>query len=519
MPQTNVPQPTFEDLKLLTEVSQLLTLLDLDTVMQQVISLMSSAVGAARASLFLHHNHDVDWDHIFLSRRLDPDQSVQVVRTVLEEGLAGWVMRSQEGTIVYDTQVDKRWHTFPDDPLLVRSALCVPFLQEGKLLAVLTLVHPSPNHFDEHHLHLLTIVANQAAVAIRNAQLYNQIHDQQRQLAAILQAIPDILLVVDESGRIVLINEPAQRLLAGDGHRQGGLVGERLVDYSTKDSAIATVQRIISTVAPERPQPFETRSDQLGKDFRVTISRWETDTRPRTGYVVVMHDVTQLSDLNRFKDEMIKVVTHDLRNPVALMVSAYDMLEHDLPPQPEDSNIPQYLNLMHQATDRMQELLNNLVEAEISNYRPVEPEELLKHALDALRPLAEQKQQSLSVTVEVPAALRIMVDPLLIREAIENYLSNAIKYTPRGGRISVRLFVRDERLHYEVEDTGIGVSTDDLPHLFEPYYRVERPETEDIDGHGIGLNLVRMIVQRHRGQVWVESTLGEGSRFGFSLPL
>src|SRR4026207_2142914 len=103
MPQTDTREPIFEDLKLLTEVSQLLTLLDLNNVMQRVISLMSSAVGASKASLFLHYENNVDWDHIFLTRDLNPEESIAVVQAVLDDGLAGWVIRNQKETIVYDT--------------------------------------------------------------------------------------------------------------------------------------------------------------------------------------------------------------------------------------------------------------------------------------------------------------------------------------------------------------------------------------------------------------------------------
>ena len=110
----------------------------------------------------------------------------------------------------------------------------------------------------------------------------------------------------------------------------------------------------------------------------------------------------------------------------------------------------------------------------------------------------------------------MVADPMLIGEAMENYIANAIKYTPKKGRIVVRASVQDDRFEFIVEDNGIGIAAEYVPHLFEPYYRP--PGTVE-QGYGVGLNLVKTIVERHRGQVWVESILHEGSRFGFWLPL
>ncbi len=509
-------QPTFEDLKLLTEVSQLLTLLDLDSVMQKVIQLMSSAVGASKASLFLHHENDIDWNHILLTRDLDQQQSVIVVRAVMDEGLAGWVARNREGAVVYDTHTDSRWHVFPDDTSKVRSALCVPFLKDDQVLAVLTLVHPEPQHFDEHHLRLMTIVANQAAVAVRNAQLFHQVQTQQRQLAEIVRVIPDVLLVLNEDGKILIVNDAGEQLLTSATPVEGRYISE----FVEVENALAPLQRVLSKRDRNHTiKPFETRSERTRQDFLVNLSRWENPARRSIGYVVVMHDVTTLRDLHRFKDEMIKVVSHDLMNPVSLVASASEMLELDMPPLDAESAIPQYMSIIKQATDRMQGLLDDLLRAETSNQSAVEPSELINIVMGNMQPLAHNKRHTLTAAVNLDDTLEIVVDPMLIREAMENYVSNAIKYTQAGGRITIRAFVEDNRLHYLVEDNGIGIGAEHLPHLFEPYYRVERPETADIEGYGVGLNLVKTIIERHQGEVWVESELGKGSRFGFWLPL
>lgn len=514
-------QPTFEDWKLLTEVSQLLTSLDLEMVMREVMRLMSQAVGATKSSLFLHDDGQIDWNHIFVMRDLNRDESLVALRTVLDEGLAGWVVRNRTAALVTDTMTDSRWHVFPDDTEQPRSVLCVPLIQNEKVLAVLTLAHPEPDQFDTHQLELVQIIANQAAVAIRNAQLFHQIRAQQHQLEGILRALPEILFVLDQRGRILLINDGVLNLLGGDQplERQD-IVGHMLEEFigdNQPGRLLAPAQRIINQPPPASdPWTFETRDEEQRRDYQVTIGVWENPGEQARGYTLLMHDVTTLRDLHRFKDEMLKIVSHDLRNPVSLIISAREMVEADLPPLDSESNIPQYLEIIRQATVRMETLLDDLVRTGGSSHQQINPQEIIETVTARMRPLAERKNQQMEVSLDLRSFVPLVADPMLIAEAMENYLSNAVKYTPKKGRITVRAYSQEGRFYYIVEDTGIGIAAEHVPHLFEPYYR---PPGTIEQGYGIGLNLVKTIVERHQGGVWVESTENVGSRFGFWLPL
>ena len=517
-------QTTLQHLKLLGEVSQLLTSLDLDAVMQQVIDLMSGAVGATNASLFLHGKDDVDWDHVFLTRRLDRAESIVVVKTVMDEGLAGWVVRHKQGTIVYDTQADDRWHFFADDDNPTRSVLCVPFLYEDRVLAVLTLVHPNPHHFDDSHLDLLTIVANQAAVALRTAQLFNQTQAQQRQLEVILRALPEVLLVINEEGKILQINDETTRVFGGEAAlAREDIVGQFLDMFPEErhpGNLLAPARRIINHPPPEADLwPYDVRDEVHGRDLQVVVTTWANPAQRMNGYIILMHDVTSLRDLHRFKDEMLRIVSHDLRNPVALIMSARDLLEADLLPlhvDQADSLVPKYLEIIQQATERMESLIHDLLTAETSTQRLIDPLELIVTVVDQSRLLADRKEQTVTVDIDVESVVSLVGDPLLLSEAMENYLSNAIKYTPREGHITVKSYAQDDQFHFIVEDTGIGIAKQHLPRLFEPYYR---PEEAVEQGYGIGLSLVKTIVERHGGRVWATSEKNMGSQFGFWLPL
>jgi len=512
---------TFDDIELLAEVSQLLTMLDLEHVLQRVMKLVAKAVGATQVSLFLHEDDRVDWDHIFTVRDLSPDESVRVVKQVLDAGFAGWVYRNKQGDIIRDTETDERWIIFPNDPIVTRSALCAPFLYNDRVIAVVTLIHPEPDHFSEYHLQLMTIIANQATIAIRNAQLFNRMRQQQHQLEAILQSIADILLVLDRDGSVIMLNNPALSLMREE--RQSQIIGRHLRHFVERDKVFDPINEIISADLNTNNQwSFETRSESQQRDFQVRMSVWEDQAFSLVGYVVVMHDITMLRDLHRFKDEMLRVATHDLRSPLALISGYADMILMDTPDS--ESPIHEHVETIKAITERMGYLVEDLLRVERIRNSPLELHErtditaIVKVVLVNMRPAAQTKNLEFRQDAQLEDMPRLVVDPVLIRQAMENFINNAIKYTPENGVIVVKAYYKDEKFYYVVEDSGIGIPQEHLPYIFESFYRVKTVENTQ-NGSGLGLSLVSNVIKRHEGEVWVKSVEGKGSQFGFWIPL
>lgn len=512
----------------------MLTMLDRDRVLERVIELTVRGLGADKASLLLHPDHTTEWNQVFIKhthgheqvQRYDNAQSLHFARRVLDRGLAGWVVHHRQAAIVYDTEQDERWHVFPDSRSGARSALCVPFLYNDTVLGVLTLLHSEPYHFTENHLRLMTIIANQATVAVRNAHLFNTMAEQQRQLEAVLHAMPDLLLVLDQQGRLLLVNDAAARFLEA-GATQDSVVGREFREFASNDNVLNMVFQIVSNpLQSGQSWSFETRSEQQRRDFLVTVSIWENAANPTpasapAGYVVVMRDITTLRDLNRFKDEMLQMASHDLRSPLALIVGYCSLIALETS---EDSAVHEYLSIIQRATERMKGLLDDLLRVEqirnspLELHEEVDIRELVNTVLNNLRPSIDGKAQHLEARLAVASVPGVVVNPVLIREAMENLLSNAVKYTPEGGRIVVNAYAQAGQFHFTVEDNGIGIPRQALPRVFESFYRV-RSEDVDVEGRGLGLSLVKTIIERHNGEVWVESEVGVGSRFGFWVPI
>jgi len=520
MAEYELEQPTLEDFKLLAEVSQLLTLLDLEHVLQKVMKLVADAVGANRVSLFLHEDDRVDWEHIFTMRDLPPDESVRVVKKVLDEGFAGWVYRHRRGDIILDTEQDDRWIVFPNDTLVARSAMCVPFLYNDRVIAVVTLIHAEPNHFSNYHLRLMTIIANQATIAIRNAQLFNRMRQQQRQLETILQSISDVLLVLNQNGEAILLNNAALDLLGYQ--RQARVMNRHISHFATLDTVFKPIQEIIGAALHQNQNwSFESRSEKHGLDFQVRMSIWRDEVFGVMGYVIVMHDITTLRDLHRFKDQMLRVATHDLRSPLALIAGYADMISLDTPDG--ESPIHEYVDVIKVSTEKMGTLVEDLLRVERIRTTPLELHEqtdlasLVKVVLVNMRPAAKAKSIHLSSELRLEGLPRFVVDPVLIRQSMENFINNAIKYTDEGGTIRILAYYEANRFHFVVEDNGLGIAAEHLPYVFESFYRVKSIANTQ-KGSGLGLSLVKNVIRRHYGDVWVKSEEGVGSQFGFWLP-
>ncbi|MEL6524325.1 MAG: ATP-binding protein [Chloroflexota bacterium] len=515
-------QPSFDDLDLVAEASQLLTVVDLDNVLHKVISLVSRAVGAQKTSLFLHDGSQIDWNHIFTMRELSPDQSIKVVSRVMEDGFVGWVVRNKKGDIIGDTEQDDRWIVFPDDPIKTRSAMCVPFLTDGNVIASATLIHESPYHFQPYHLRLVEIIANQTSIAIRNAQLFNHLREQRRQLRAVLQSMRDVLLVLDKDRKLVMTNDAALPLLGVSA--QGEAVGLPIEHFMMVDDIFEPIVEMFkSGLSDTQRWSFDVRSERRQTDYKVRISLWDADDE-LLGYVIVMHDTTQLHDLSRFKDEMLRVASHDLRSPLALVAGYADMAAMDTPDK--DAPIHDHIDTIKQQVEHMSNLVDDILRVERIRTSPLELHErtdvssLVKLVLVNLRPLAASKHITLDNQIELDGVPRIVADPVLIRQSMENLISNAVKYTEENGRVMVEAYYDDNRFYFVVEDSGMGIPEEHQPYVFESFYRVNSREHKNkVKGSGLGLSLVKNVIRRHNGEVWLKSEVSVGSRFGFWLPL
>ncbi len=231
----------------------------------------------------------------------------------------------------------------------------------------------------------------------------------------------------------------------------------------------------------------------------------------------------QVSELEQLKTQMIRIAAHDLRSPLGVVSGYISLLEEELGSDLIEQHRA-YFGPIHRAINRMQRMTTDVLSlerihaAQARDWQDMSLRDLVERAV------LDQRDQStsaeLEMRVEMPTDdIVLRADPVQLYEAVTNLINNAIKYTPKGGTVTVRLFEDGQNAIFAVRDTGMGVPEEYRAGLFRPFYRVKTQETKDIDGTGLGLYLVKGIIERHNGTMLFESEHGKGSLFGFQLPL
>lgn len=230
----------------------------------------------------------------------------------------------------------------------------------------------------------------------------------------------------------------------------------------------------------------------------------------------------RVSKLEQLKTDMIRVASHDLRTPMMLIVNYVNLAREGLA-KSTLSEVHEYLDAIRAATERMRQMTGEILSLErlqsLMNEEEPNIEEitaLVRVAFQDHAQSAQLKSQTYLLSMNDEEIL-VAIDPVQIREAIGNLITNAIKYTPNSGTISVSLRAEKDAIIFSVTDTGYGIPQEAFDKLFQPFYRV--PQTRRIaEGTGLGLSLVKSIIERHKGQLFVESEQGKGSTFSFTLP-
>ena len=241
-----------------------------------------------------------------------------------------------------------------------------------------------------------------------------------------------------------------------------------------------------------------------------------------SGVVAVLHDITELKKLERMRIEFVANVSHELRTPLTSIRGFVETLKGGAIREPENSQ--RFLDIIESHTERLNNLINDLLELskieskEIKmEFQPIALREAIEEVVSNFKEALKQKGHIVEIDIP-PDFPQVEADPERIEQVFTNLLDNAIKFTPKNGRICIRAVDKEKDIQIEVSDTGIGIPQEHLPRLFERFYRVDKARSRELGGTGLGLSIVKHITQAHGGKVGVESELGKGSKFFFTLP-
>ncbi len=428
------------------------------------------------------------------------------------DSIAGWIVRKGRPLLVPEVRRDPRFFRQVDaiTGYATRSILGVPLKIKERIIGAIEVLNKAGEKiFTLDDARILTILAAQAAIAVENARLFTEVKNEKDKLQTLINSTADsIILTIGEDDRILLINEAARKALSIEATP---VVDKPLAEVMSNEWLIDLFARSHADSKTERAEiPL---ADGRTLNANLTLI-------PTVGRVLVMQDITPLKKLDEMKSDFVTTFVHDLRSPLTSIRGFVDLLPMvgKLNDRQCDS-IARIQRNVANITALIDDLLDiGLIEASIGLEMDICHLDLIvTEVVDHSRRRAEAKEQHLQLIS--PASLPpVLGNPLRLSQAVRNLLDNAIKYTPPGGRITVQIGEEGDQIIVQVKDTGIGIPVADKPYIFDKFYRVRSEETKDIEGTGLGLYIVKSIVDKHNGRVWVESKAGEGSTFTFILP-
>jgi PAS domain S-box-containing protein len=355
-----------------------------------------------------------------------------------------------------------------------------------------------------------------------------EIEATQAKESALLGSLGEGIVVTDRNGLVELINKQAEEMM---GWKSPEVVGKKWYEVAhlqdeggnpVPPESRAT-QKVLLTGKPVYSSVnYYVRRD--GTRFPVGTTAAPVVMEGKTvGVIAVFRDITTEKEIDRAKTEFVSLASHQLRTPLSAIKWYAEMLADG---DAGALNVEQaeFVHNLYQSNERMIELVNSLLNIsrlELGKIKiePVETDlgQLAADSLKELEPKVATKKQKVILNVDsgVP---KVMVDPKLIRQVYANLLTNAVKYTPEGGSITVEIAKKGDEVVSRVTDTGYGIPAEDKKRIFERFYRAQNIQKVDAEGTGLGLYLVKAIIESSNGKVWFESEENKGTTFWISLP-
>ena len=443
----------------------------------------------------------------------------EVIRTRQPRHIRHWSVEGPRVQVQYAT----------DTPGLPESTVTVPLLVGDRAIGVLSIQSYTRWAYDEDDLLLVQALAALVAPSIDVLQRGQAVKAAQRvsKLEAVLSSMEEGLIVLDGAGRIESLNPPARAIFGPMG--AGIIIGQPLdheqwgqwpLGAKTVAEALAPVLEALRRGEAARSLEVELHS-QGRRVLSFSSAPLSDSSGDHAGGVVVFRDVTTERDVARLKDDLLSIASHDLRTPATVLKMQGQLMRRELDQDvATPAKLGERLQMMMDQTDRLTKMLNMLldlsrVEAGRLDLSP-EPMDLVDSIHRVVACVGALSSEH-HIEVQSPASIEGVWDAVRLQQVLQNLLTNAIKYAPGGGSIVVSVETDGREVTVSVQDQGLGIVADELPQLFERFYRVAR--TRGLEGSGLGLYVCQGIISGHGGRIWAHSDgPGLGSTFSFTLP-
>lgn len=463
-------------------------------------------------------------------------------------------------TAYYDAPDEVAQHRSPEEiaQASIQSLLNIPLTVENRIIGMLSLFDEKPGTFDANLLQITTMIADYAAVALENVRLRERENAlwrvaelERMRLELIISSMAEGLLITDARGTITSLNTSGKQLLA---QTLSELTPGIPLDKLAEASHVPWLPRLVDIIQQAlNGNTVKNQELVAGKnDERVPLTLsisaaplHDTSKASMTpiGVVAVINDITSNKQVERLKDDFVSVVSHELRTPLTAIKGYTQHLvrrlekrlrqanqanNEQLKAKSSDTESPESydlrsLNIIQSQTDHLERLVNDLLDLSLVQwgqlhlqYGTFSMADLLTEIVHSVQAGTEQHIIILDIQTH---ETKIMADRARVGQVVGNILDNAVKYSPNGGQVIVRLESLDSNYHVSIIDQGIGINPEHFNHIFERFYRIHNTASQHYAGIGLGLYVTKAIINGHGGRIWLANNQETGSTFHFTLPV
>lgn len=509
--------------KVVRDIGSAITNMQVENVLHTITIQATELLNVAGSAIYLRDGQTLVLKEV---HRL-PRKFIDTTQLSLGEGLVGTAAIRKQGILVNNYQ--REWKGQADIPLASATfgaVLCVPLLFGENVVGVLLVVEGLEGRlFDQEDMELLELLAPQAAVAITNNRLFiqersltSELATAKTQLETVLISTTNAVIAIDHQWQVIFANPAAVNLISPD-NPELYLNGRSLVEFIKKEFLPQNPRNIVHSLRETGSYTYELSTNK--RDYLCHITRFK---RPNRGWVAVLNDITTLKEVDRLKSQMVRMTTHDLKNPLFAIMNYIELIQEDGESTFSDS-MKRNTNAIWMQLERMQRLINGIldlerVESGITVMEACDLRHIANNAVNSVEGLAIRKNISLKTCFEENLPF-VLGDPQQLGQAITNLLDNAIKFTPNNGTIEIGVQQSPEHnaVRLSIKDSGIGIPLEFQTQVFERFFRVKSGRTKDDIGSGLGLSLVKAIINHHKGEIWLESQENIGTTFYIELPV
>jgi PAS domain S-box-containing protein len=436
-----------------------------------------------------------------------------------EEGIAGWSFTHGQTRVVDDVTQDEFFSDSLDRKAgtSTRSMVCAPISVKNEIIGVLEASNPKQGRFEFEQVELLEGIASLAGTAIAQAQLFTATQSARQRYTSLFEDSIDPIVITNLDGDVVEANLRAGGFL---GYSPEALIGRQVRELHTSEEPEADFNpHDIQTghMLSYEGQAWHHQGHQI--PIEVHLKCISIDQQRYLQWI--LHDIRERRLLDDLRQDLTSMIFHDLRSPLGNVISSLEVMEDSIPE--DDETLSSILSIASRSSRRAARLVESLLDLgqlesgqAVLNKTTTSIGSLIAEAVEEVHPTAEAKGHRLRF--ELAATLPLVnIDSDMIRRVLINLLENAVKYTNSGGMVTIQAHAEGSEILISVEDSGPGISADQQERIFTKFTRLDRGTRPK--GLGLGLAFCRLAVEAHGGNIWVDSEVGRGSTFTFSLPV